>query len=255
MRTPRQQIAVAVFSALALILAAAQQVTAQVIRGKLLDQYTNKPIPNATVTLVTPDNAPIGPTARTGNDGTFSIQAPAPGIYRLRAELPGYIPAATPAIELGPGDQINVNWRILAGVVQMRPVAIVASSRRTTGRLSGFYDRAQRRGFGTFITRDQIDKRRPFYVSDLLRTVPGLQVVPSPRGFGYDVVSSEGCRPAVFLDGSHFPLLGETIDEIVPPQDIEGIEVYPHAAEVPAQFQAPGGNACGAIVIWTKGSI
>jgi hypothetical protein len=255
MRTSRQQIAVSFFSAVVLALAAARPGAAQTVTGKLLDQYTNKPIPSATVTLVTPDNAPVGPTAKTGNDGSFSIRAPAPGIYRLRAELPGYIPAATPAIELGPNDRINITWRILAGVVQLRPVAIVSSSRRTAGRLSGFYDRAQRRGFGTFITREQIDQRRPFFVSDLLRTIPGLQVVPSARGFGNDVRTIEGCRPAVFLDGSHFPLMGESIDDIVTPEALEGVEVYTHAAEVPAQFQVPGGNTCGAIVLWTKGSL
>jgi hypothetical protein len=254
MRTSRQQIAAVLFSAAVLILVSAQPVAAQVIRGKLFDQYTNNPIPSAAVTLVAPDNTPVGPTVKTGSDGSFSVQAPAPGIYRLRAELPGYLAAVTPAMELGSGDQINLTWKLLAGVVQMRPVAIVASSRRTSGKLSGFYDRMQRHGFGTFITRDQIDKRRPFFVTDLLQMVPGLRVVPSPQGFGNNVVTSEGCRPAVFLDGTHFPLLGESIDAIVNPQDVEGIEVYSHAVEVPPQFQAPG-NTCGAIVIWTKGSL
>jgi hypothetical protein len=252
MRTFRQQTAVTLLVAVMLLLAAARDATAQTIGGKLIDQYSSKPIPNATITLVTPDNAPVGPTASTGNDGSFSLKAPAPGIYRLRAEIAGYITAVTPAIELGSTDKIDLTWRLLAGAVSIRPVAIVSSSRRTSGRLSGFYDRAQRKGFGYFITRDQIDKMRPFFVTDLLRTVPGLQVVPSARSFGNEVVTSDGCRPAVFLDGSHFPLLGESIDDIVTPEAIEGIEVYTHAVEVPAQFQAPGGT-CGAIVLWTRG--
>ena len=251
MHTSRQQIAAGLFSVVVLSLSAVQQVAAQVVRGKLLDQYTNQPIPSATVTLVRPDNTPVGPTTKTGNDGSFSVQAPAPGIYRLRADLQGYLAAVTPAVELGQGDQINITWRLLAGVVQMRPIAIVASSRRPTGRLGGFYDRAQRRGFGTFITREQIDQRRPFFVSDLLRTLPGLQVVPARRGFGYDVLTTAGCRPAVFLDGIQFPLMGETIDEIVNPMNLEGIEVYAHAPEVPAEFVAPRNN-CGAIVLWTR---
>jgi hypothetical protein len=252
MRNFRQQIPVTLLVAVVLLLAAARDANAQTIGGKLIDQYSSKPIPNAAITLVTPDNAPVGPTAKTGNDGSFSLKAPAPGIYRLRAEIAGYITAVTPAIELGASDKIDLTWRLLAGAVSIRPVAIVSSSRRTSGRLSGFYDRAQRKGFGYFITRDQIDKMRPFFVTDLLRTVPGLQVVPSARSFGNEVVTSEGCRPAVFLDGSHFPLLGESIDDIVTPEAIEGIEVYTHAVEVPAQFQAPGG-ACGAIVLWTRG--
>ena len=250
MRTTRQQIAVTVISTV-LLLTAAQQAAAQTIRGKLLDQYTNQPIPGANVALVTPTNAPVGPTTKTGNDGSFSIRAPADGIYRLRADLSGYLSAVTPAIELGQGDEIDINWRLLAGEVQMRPVAIVANNRRTSGRLSGFYDRAQRHGFGYFITPDQIQKMRPFFVTDLLRTVPGLEVLPSPRGFGNIVRTIEGCQPTVYLDGVRFRLLGESIDNIVDPSSLEGVEVYTHAAEVPAQFMDARSN-CGVIALWTK---
>ncbi|HEV7594092.1 MAG TPA: TonB-dependent receptor [Gemmatimonadaceae bacterium] len=250
MRTTRQQIAVTVISTV-LLLTAAQQAAAQTIRGKLLDQYTDQPIAGATIALMTSTNAPVGPTAKTGNDGSFSVRAPGPGIYRLRADLPGYISAMTPAIELGNGDEIDITWRLLAGVVQMRPIAIVASNRRTSGRLSGFYDRAQRKGFGYFITSDDIQKRHPFFVTDLLRTVPGLEVLPSPRGFGNIVRTLEGCQPAVYLDGVRFPLMGESIDDIVNPSQLEGIEVYTHAAEVPAQFAGSGSN-CGVIALWTK---
>ena len=251
MRTPKQQVAVAALSAVLLIATAAQQAAAQVIRGKLLDQYTNQPIVGATIALVTPTNAPVGVTTKTGNDGSFSIKAPADGIYRLRADLSGYLSAVTPAIELGKGDEIDINWRLLAGQIQMRPVAIVASNRRTSGKLSGFYDRAQRHGFGYFITPDQIQKMRPFFVTDLLRTVPGLEVLPSPRGFGNIVRTLEGCQPAVYLDGVRFRLMGESIDNIVDPNSLEGVEVYTHAAEVPAQFMDARNN-CGVIALWTK---
>ncbi len=251
MRTSRQQIAAALFAVVVLVLSAAQQAAAQSVRGKLLDQYTNEPIPNATVTLVTPDNSPVGPKVKSGNDGSFTIQAPRPGVYRLKAELPGYVAAMTPAIELVPGDQLNITWRLLAGVVQIRPVAIVANDRPTSPRLKGFMDRAQRRGFGYFITRDKIEQQRPFRVTDLLRTVPGLQVLPSRRGFGDIVRTTEGCTPAVYLDGSRFPLMGESIDNLVDPMALEGIEVYSHAVEVPAEFQGPFAN-CGVIALWTR---
>src|SRR5258705_13901577 len=147
MRTSRQQIVAALF-AVVLVSAAAQQVAAQSIRGKLLDQFTNQPIPNATVTLVTPDNKPVGRSVKSGSDGSFTIQAPAPGIYRLRTELPGYVAAMTPAIDLGQGDVLNLTLKLLAGVVQLRPIAIASNDRPTSPKLKGFYDRAQRKGFG-----------------------------------------------------------------------------------------------------------
>jgi hypothetical protein len=57
--------------------------------------------------------------------------------------------------------------------------------------------------------------------------------------------------PAVYLDGVRFPLLGESIDNIIDPSQLEGIEVYTHAAEVPAQFASARSN-CGVIALWTK---
>ena len=66
--------------------------------------------------------------------------------------------------------------------------------------------------------------------------------------------TTEGCRPAVYVVGLRYPLLrGETIDNVVDPTALEGIEVYAHAAEVPVEFQGPWSN-CGAIVLWTRGA-
>ena len=251
MRTHTRPFTVILLSAVMLIAGAAQRLAAQAVSGKLIDQYTGNPIPGATITLVTDQNRPVGSAVKTGNDGSFSINAPFPGTYRLQANVAGYVTAVTPAFELLPGDHLTMNWRLLAGAVSLRPIAIVGNANPKSKRLSGFEQRAQRRAFGYFITRDQIDKLRPFEVSDLLRTVPGLQVLPSLRGFGNVVRTIEGCTPAIYLDGTRFPLMGESIDDIVNPMALEGIEVYTHAAEVPAEFQGPFSN-CGVIALWTR---
>lgn len=55
------------------------------------------------------------------------------------------------------------------------------------------------------------------------------------------------CPPQVYIDG--IPWAGP-IDEITL-RDIEGIEVYRGAAEVPAEFA--GSNAgCGVIALWSR---
>src|SRR3977135_1534602 len=159
MRTHTRPFTIVLFSALMLVVGAAQQLAAQTIRGKLVDQYTNQPIAGATITLVTPQNAAVGPTAKTANDGSFSITAPFPGTYRLRANVAGYITATTPAIDLIPGDQLNI---------PLRPIAISSNDRPNSHKLSGFEQRMQQHGFGYFITRDKIQQMRPFSVTDLL---------------------------------------------------------------------------------------
>jgi hypothetical protein len=224
---------------------------AQSIAGTLLEDPTNRPISGASVSLVAAPSAQVAAAVTTGNDGGFSLRAPGPGIYRLLATLPGYRTALSPAIALQTGDQVNFTWRIVSDTFRLRPIVVTANTRENTNRIGGFADRMRRNAFGRFITRDQLDKIHPIWVTDALRTMPGLQVVPSPRGFGYDVLTTEGCRPNVYLDGLRFPLMGETIDQIVSPSEIDGIEVYAHAAEVPAEFQSVN-NSCGAIVIWTR---
>jgi hypothetical protein len=237
-------------AALAAILSAgaAMPLDAQIIRGRILEEPSNRPISGASVALIGAITPRVAATTRSGNDGGVSLQAPAPGIYRLLTELPGYRTAVTPAFELFPGDQVDVNLRLLSDTARLRPITVTANSRQNNNRLAGF---ARRNAFGRYITRDQIDRTHPIFVSDLLRTVPGIQVVPSPRAFGFNVLTTEGCRPAIYLDGLHYPLMGETIDQIVNPNDVDSIEVYAHAAEVPPEYLGPGSN-CGAIVIWTR---
>ena len=224
---------------------------AQRVRGNVLAEFTDQPVANASLYLLTSDGTQVAGGATTRSDGTFTLTAPTAGVYRLYASRPGYRRLFTPAIQLNQNEELGVTLRMLPDTITLRPLTVTAS-RRPSGRLGGFYDRAQRHAGGTFITRQDIEQRHPFEVSDLLRTVPGLTVVPAPFGFGYDVRTTTGCRPRVYLDGVAYPLLGsETIDRIVSPNQIEGIEVYTGPATTPVEFQGPG-NSCGAIVIWTR---
>ena len=43
----------------------------------------------------------------------------------------------------------------------------------------------------------------------------------------------------------------QTIDELVPPSDVEGIEVYKGAATIPVELNGTG-SACGVVSIWTR---
>jgi hypothetical protein len=234
-----------------LCLAGMTTLGAQQVDGRLLQTNSNRPVPAATIILLRNDNSQAGQAVRSGADGNFVIVAPAPGAYRLRADLPGYRTAISPGMDLQGGDRVALVWRVVPDTQQLRPVQITSSNRLSSGRVGGFYDRMQRHGFGTFITRDQIEKRHPVWVSDLLRTTPGLVVEPKPTGVGFDVRTTEGCRPEVFVDGVHYPLYFESVDDVVHPDEIEGIEVYAHAAEVPAEYHVPG-SPCGVIAIWTR---
>ena len=65
----------------------------------------------------------------------------------------------------------------------------------------------------------------------------------------------QGCFPLVFLDGAFLgttsPVDGIDVDESIPLNQIEAVEVYSGAASMPLRFNRPG-STCGAIAFWTR---
>lgn len=145
--------------------------------------------------------------------------------------------------------------RSFTGVMQQQAVdlpAVVVEADRiifSYGRLREFWRRRER-GMGRFFTRDDIERRHPIDVSDMLRMIPGFSVYRV--GSTTRIRSSRGarrCGPGIWIDGHR--LFDSDLDTFVHPQDVEAIEVYSGFAQTPAQFGG-GFNSCGAIVIWTR---
>jgi len=120
--------------------------------------------------------------------------------------------------------------------------------------LSDFYDRKSR-GFGHFVTREEIEKRNPSNLSDMMRMIPGARLLPNRIGGTATLRFSRAtmgrdCPPQYWVDGVKTWNLN--IDDIVP-QDVEGIEIYSGASTVPAQFNTREGTTiCGVVLIWTR---
>jgi hypothetical protein len=129
---------------------------------------------------------------------------------------------------------------------ELEKVIVMARLAASRGRLKEFYERKSRGGMGTFIEREEIERRHPHWMSDMLRTVPGVRVIP--RRGGGNSVRIRGCVPTVWLDG--LAVRGAQLDEIVRPNDVAAVEVYRSSAGLPPQFASM--NSCGAIVVWTR---
>lgn len=93
---------------LALLLAAASRVLpAQAVRGTLVEEGSERPVPGTLVVLLDAAGKQVG-GALSGPDGAFLLRAPGPGRYGLRAERIGVRGAASRGVELAAGQTLDV---------------------------------------------------------------------------------------------------------------------------------------------------
>lgn len=190
-----------------------------------------------------------GLRAHTNSEGAFRLTNVPGGTITLGVRRLGFNPASVNvvmgALEGGP---LSV---VITPLAQPLATVVVRGDRPSEDRrLGGFFQRRSRSSGGHFITRDHIDQRRPAQLTDLFRSVPGARIYAAQM---HNVVRFRGmrCAPLVWIDG--FPATAAEFDlDALSPQIVEGIEVYPGIATVPAEFRwVRGGGSCGAIVIWT----
>lgn len=191
-----------------------------------------------------------GPQARTDDRGVWTIADAPLGSRMLEVRAVGYYPdrrvidvsTETPPIAL----RLSTLKAVL-DTVRVRATQIYARDR------NGFQQR-RRVGVGRYITPEDVARRHPLYLSDLLRTMPGLYLQNGADSFSPQFMMRDAtgyCSPSLYLDG--MPMLAFNagdLDATVQPGDVTGIEVY-SSASVPPQFQR-GFSSCGSIVVWTR---
>lgn len=189
--------------------------------------------------------------ARTDDSGGFRLTNLLAGPSSVSVRRMGFAPA-TVDVKLRPGrtDSLVVSLSAIAAAL---PGVLVQDEydARSHRLLAGFWDRRSR-GFGNFVTRDEIEKRDPHDFIDIARMIPSVAI--SSRG-GRKVIrfnrgSARDCPPQYFVDGMRIE--AGMPDEFTP-QDVEAVEFYSGPATLPPQFAPrPFSYTCGAIVIWTR---
>lgn len=233
--------------------------------GVVRDDETSQPIAGARVEVFDFSWRKLGNRV-TDAQGGFQYPIRRPGTYRLRVTRVGYAVVTTPDLVTGANSYLNVEVRLKSDAVLLAPVAVVArSSSNPSPVLDNFHAR-MRSGFGTFFTREDIQRLRPTYLSDLVTRVPGLWVSTSGRGTERQIYSGRNaggvardCPAQIYVDGRLMnprvsgggDVVGMTLDEAVHPNDVEGIEIYRGLATVPAEFLTPDAR-CAVIAVWTR---
>lgn len=215
------------------------------VSGRVLNKY-GQPITGARITL-----QGTGAATLTRANGEFALDSLPSGTQTLEVRQLGYAPLEV-AVELSAAQPQTVSVNMNEYVPVLQTMRVTAQRERGLSDV-GFADR-KRTGNGYYLDADQIAQRKTTQFSDMLRTVPGIRVVPA--GNGQNVIQSSrnamgGCI-TFFVDGSpwqqQFP--GD-LDTFVRPDEIAAIEVY-NGVTTPAQFQSAGQSSCGTIVIWTE---
>jgi len=231
----------------------------------VLDARTEKPVVGATVIFRSLWGEELG---RRQSDAfgkvTFQVRRHMGGV-RIRTGRQGYRMLDTPSLDLSGHDYFGLVVRMDVEAIPLAPLEVVARGRRyfvdRSHILEGF-DHRVRLGFGTYFTRDEIERIGPMRVTDLLRRVPGVTIVGG--GTRSEPVLSMNraqfgrgggsCPVQIFMDGMLVTRAGAgaiSIDELANPQALEGIEIYRGLATVPADFMNENSH-CGVVAIWTR---
>ena len=232
------------------------------VLGTVVDGGSGEPVDGAVVGL-----AGAAGQAVTSATGAFMLDNVPAGETTIDVQHLAY-GTQSASVSVRPGASTSLLIRVTPEPVELEPLEVTVEGVRYTNlETRGFYDRQQwseKSGLGHFLTIEDIERRAPRLVSHMIANVPGTRLdctdsVMSQRCelFFVGIPRTIGCQRAdIFLDGvnvikSDQAFNPHSIDEMVRPLDIAGIEVYPGPSSVPAEFSGASGS-CGAIVIWTR---
>ena len=185
--------------------------------------------------------------AVTDDSGAFELAGLPSGAITLGIRRLGY-ESATFSTTLKPGKTHRGTFPLTPSVQTLAEVKV----QDTASSWLSLFDQHRSMHRGAFITRKDFERDHLRIATDILRRVPGLQIVPTRNG-GTAVTATRGagprrCYPQLYV---HTTPYSGNFDDFTP-DDIEAIEVYVGISEIPPDLITMGRSICAAIVIWTR---
>jgi hypothetical protein len=246
-------------------------ISAQSVVGTVTERSSGLPVRGAGIVLMDAAGKTRAAVLADSN-GAYRITAPSPGVYRVSVQRLGLSTANSDRLTLR-ADQVAVFDASLSLEPKALP-AVVVSDKAIVHAPPGNphkYDEFIRRkelGFGHFITRDEIDSKPQYDTRTLFSGIAGVKFwingtewyLRSQRcgggmspGHGrpdQPIELDTKADPLIFVDGIQVPRKhGVEMLREISPQQIEALEVYQGASEMPAEAK---GDACFAIFIWLR---
>lgn len=221
--------------------------------GRVLDQDTGEGVGQARLLFrrLVDDSVIDSVSVSTGDDGAFHFDFVPAGTYALVTEHLGFA-TRRDTLRVPVSKSVRMTLSLAAEPVELRPLQV----RVRSGFLveNGFY-RRRSKGFGQFLTPDELDRRPLNNLTQALKTVPGVRYARICNGGrcreGIVMSLSVGrarCSPKYFMNGDE--MHGTVYPNDISMQDVVAVEIYRSISETPAEFY----GRCGSVVMWTRRS-
>jgi hypothetical protein len=187
-------------------------------------------------------------TLRTiSNDsGRFELPGLPPGSITVGVRRLGY-ESATFSATLKAGKTHRATFPLTPSVQSLAEVKV----QDTASTWLSVFDQHRSMHRGSFLTRSDFERDNLRIATDILRRVPGVQIVPTRTGTMVQMTRGAGARRCIPQLYVHETPYSGNFDDFTP-DDIEALEVYVGISEIPPDLITMGRPICAAIVIWTR---
>jgi hypothetical protein len=215
-----------------------------VVVGSVVNREGDEPIAGARVRFLLVEEEQWT-EVQTDQDGQFVTPPLEEGLYLLRVEHLGFTTLDRDVEVYGPSP-LTISVSLAHEAIEVEGLVVVIRLNPFLEE-SGFYDR-RRAGLGLTYTRQEIEVRRIFRMTDLFRTIAGVSFDHAGSPTSPFLVFRQGCLPDIVIDGAN---LGPAVrlDDYVVPSEAQGIEVYRGTSTLPSEYSA---SECGAVLVWTQ---
>lgn len=212
------------------------------LTGRVLNT-AGAPLANARVSIDETDAVAIS-----GDDGRFRLTELPAGTRILTVRAIGFEPVETavPLRARAPGDLTVRMKRFSFSLDTVRITALREIAMQRIG-----FDERKKRGFGRFFDPEDLRRRSPLRLNNILETLPGLRYTSgNAMGGKRTLTASRGRRIAYVVDGKVWRGAEDDPDYWISSAELGAIEYYGEGYVPPQFFQL--GAAAPLVVIWTK---
>lgn len=190
-------------------------------------------------------------------NGYFELRADRSGMVRLSVSHIGFADWETANFALASDAVIDVEVRLGIEAIPLEPIVVVARRADGLSRTAQFERRMLDPGRvgGFFIPEEAIADRPVATPTNLVLGAPGMSVRLASRSDGPErhVIMAGQCVARTFIDGVRVQQAeGVSIDDLLTPERIAGVEIYPRPLSAPPQYRDAIPPQCGVVLFWTK---